>query len=176
MEVAGLVLGGIPLAIYALQEYRSFLSTFRHAQRQLDSTIRHLQAQRNILANTCNVLLTGIATPSEIEAMILAPFSPAWNKHQGKVKLRLGEDFKIFQDTILEMLNTVKSLQRKLAIDDDGKVSTVKYNRCLGTSHIGRYISTSALALKISKYPALLLTLILVHSRLCGTTRHLSLR
>lgn len=131
MEVAGLVLGGIPLAVHALQEYKLFLSNYRHAPRHLDSIIRHLQAQRNILENTCNVLLTGIVPPFEIAEMIQKPFDSSWNKHEVIIKLRLGEDLKIFQDTTLEMQNIVKSLHRKLEIDADGKVSTTRHNSAL---------------------------------------------
>lgn len=123
MEVAGLVLGGIPLAIQALQEYRSFFSSFRQAHRHLDSIIRHLQAQQNILANTCNVLLTDIAPPSEIKTMMHRPFDSSWNKYERDIRLRLGEDLIIFQETTQEMQDTVKSLHRKLAIDDNGQVS-----------------------------------------------------
>lgn len=131
MEVAGLVLGGIPLAVHALQEYKLFLSNYRHAPRHLDSIIRHLQAQRNILENTCNVLLTGIVPPFEIDEMIQKPFNSSWNEHEGRIKSRLGQDFKIFQDTTLEMQNVVKSLHKKLDIDADGKVSTIRHDSAL---------------------------------------------
>lgn len=123
MEVAGLVLGGIPLASHALQEYRSILSSFKNAQRHLDSIIRRLRTQQRFLENTCNVLLTGIAPPPEIEAMMQSPFDTSWDRHEGKIRLRLGQDLNIFQETIQEMQNTVKSLQGQLAIDDNGKVS-----------------------------------------------------
>lgn len=126
MEVAGLVLGGIPLAIHALQEYKSFLSNYRRAERHLDSIIRRLEVQRSILGNTCNVLLTGIALPSEIDELIQKPFDSSWNKHEGKIKLRLGKDLKVFQATTLEMQSIVESLHKKLKIDANGKVSALR--------------------------------------------------
>lgn len=165
MEVAGLVLGGIPLAVHALQEYKLFLSNYRHASRHLESIIRHLQAQRNILENTCNVLLTGIAPPFEIDQMIQMPFDSSWNKHEGQIKLRLGEDLKIFQDTTLEMQNIVKSLLKKLGIDADGKVSTIWHDSalnnfpCIG---LEPWLSTWTNGGR----SALLLTSIMVHSQL----------
>lgn len=124
MEVAGLVLGAIPLAIHALQEYRLFFSSFKNAQKHIASIIRRLQAQQRILENTCNVLLTGIAPPSEIEAFIQTPFNSSWNKHEEQIRLRLGQDWNIFNETVGEMQNAVKTLQGKLAIGDDGKVSS----------------------------------------------------
>jgi hypothetical protein len=42
MEVTGLVLGAIPLAIKALQQYRSFLTSVKNTQRELDSIVRGL--------------------------------------------------------------------------------------------------------------------------------------
>lgn len=136
MEVAGLVLGGIPLAIHALQEYRSFLSSIKNAQRDLDSMIRRLQTQQHILQNTCHILLTGIAPPSEIEAMIQSPLDCSWNKYVEKIKLRLGQDLEIFQATTREMQNSVESLHGKLAMGDDGKVSTISHHSvCCKTTY-----------------------------------------
>lgn len=135
MEVAGLVLGGIHLAMNLLQEYRSFLSSLRDAQRDLNSIIRRLRTQQHILENTYNILLIGIAPPSKIETIIHRPSKFPWNKYEKHVRLRLGQDWDIFQDTTRDMQNTVQSMQSKLGVDDNGKVSTRNENsassRCL---------------------------------------------
>lgn len=123
MEVAGIVLGGIPLAVNALQQYRSFLNTLKNAQRELDSIIRCLRTQQRILENTCETLLQGIVPPSDIATMIQKPFDYLWTEHEEHIKLRLDQDWNIFEDTAKDMETIVNNLHAKLALDDNGNVS-----------------------------------------------------
>lgn len=125
MEAVGLVLGGLPLAISALQKYRSFLASLKNAQRDLDSIIRRLQTQQRILENTYETLLQDLIPPDEFEAMMRKPFDSLVAKHEEYVKLRLDQDWVLFKDTAREMKTIVNDLQAKLALDENGKVSTI---------------------------------------------------
>lgn len=123
MEVAGLVLGAIPVAIQGFQTYRTILSSMKNTKRDLKAMIRVLNTELLILQNTCEILLRGIASDSEIEGMIDNPYGDAWNKYNDEVRLRLWRSGPSFQDQVEDMMNATVELKEKLAIDDQGKVS-----------------------------------------------------
>lgn len=53
MEVAGLVLGALPVAIQAFQTYRTILSSMRNTKRDIESMTRDLKTKVIILQSTC---------------------------------------------------------------------------------------------------------------------------
>lgn len=122
MEAAGLVLGVIPLAIKALNTYLDILSTIKNVRRDLEYMIRDLRTEHQILQNTCETLLRGIAPDSVLDSMIEDPFGPAWSKYNDEVRLRLWRSADVFQERVAEMRQAAVDLQQKLAVDPDGKV------------------------------------------------------
>lgn len=127
MEAAGLVLGVIPLTIQGLTTYRNILSSIRTAKRDLDCLIRDLETEQQILQNTCEILLKGIAPDSVLDAMIEKPFGANWDVYNDEVRLRLWPSATLFKERIEEMLGAAVELQRRLAIDGNGKVSKVAF-------------------------------------------------
>lgn len=123
MEVAGLVLGALPVAIQAFQTYRTILSSVRNTKSDLESIIRDLRTEEVILKNTCEMLLSGIALDSEIETMIENPYGTTWDKYEDEVRLRLWRSGASFQDVAEDMMKATAELQKKLAISDQSKVS-----------------------------------------------------
>lgn len=123
MEVTGLVLGALPIAIQAFQTYRTILSSMRNTKSDLESMIRELKTEMLILQNTCEILLRGIASDSEIEIMIDNPYDVAWSKYEDEVRLRLWRSGPSFQDLTEDMRKATAELQERLAINDQGKVS-----------------------------------------------------
>lgn len=122
MEAAGLILGVIPLAIKAMDTYRDVLSTIKTAKRDLEYMIRDLKTEHQILQNTCETLLRGIAPDSVLDDMIEDPFGPAWKQYDGEVRLRLWRSADVFQERVTEMRQAAMDLQQRLAIDSNGKV------------------------------------------------------
>lgn len=122
MEAVGLVLGVIPIAIQALDTYRTVLSSVKNLKRDLDFMIRDLKTEQQILQNTCEIMLKGIAPDSALDRMIEEPFGPDWRGYDNEVRLRLWRSSAVFQERIEEMRQAALELQRKLAIDESGKV------------------------------------------------------
>lgn len=122
MEAAGLVLGVIPLAIKALNTYLDILSAIKNVRRDLEYMIRDLKTEHQILQNTCETLLKGIAPDSVLDSMIEDPFGPAWSQYDDEVRLRLWRSADVFQERVAEMRQAAIDLQQKLAVDPDGKV------------------------------------------------------
>ena len=122
MEVAGLVLGALPVAISALKGYRSILSSLKTVKRDIDYLIRDLGTEQQILQNTCETLLKGIVPDSKLDEMIDDPFGPDWKQYDDQIRLRLWRSHDTFQERLAEMHEASVKLREMLAIQDDGKV------------------------------------------------------
>lgn len=61
-EVAGIILGVVPLAIQAAKGYMTILSSMKDAKRNLKALIHDLETEQVRLEMTCEVLLDGIVT------------------------------------------------------------------------------------------------------------------
>ncbi|KAI8310682.1 hypothetical protein K4K61_000285 [Colletotrichum sp. SAR11_59] len=108
-EVAGVVLGTIPLVISALEQYQKGISTmrkWRNYQRELRSLIWNLETER-------------------IESMVEDPFGPAWHEDtiQAKIKTRLWRSFSVFENTIKEIEKATKEMMTQLNVQSGGNVS-----------------------------------------------------
>lgn len=123
MEAAGLVLGAIPIAIQGLNTYRNIVASIKSARRDLDCLIRDLRTEQQILQNTSEILLKGIAPDNVLDAMIERPFEGDWAAYDNEVQLRLWTSSAVFKERVEEMREAALELQRKLAVDEDGKVS-----------------------------------------------------
>ncbi|KAK0744889.1 hypothetical protein B0T21DRAFT_94730 [Apiosordaria backusii] len=79
-EVAGIVLGSVPIVVSALQLYvkgASTINRLRFATKELKSLTRNLQTEHIKLQNVYEKLLADIVPESQIEAMINNPFGPS---------------------------------------------------------------------------------------------------
>ncbi|KAI8157328.1 hypothetical protein K4K49_004614 [Colletotrichum sp. SAR 10_70] len=127
-EVAGVVLGTIPLVISALEHYKQGISTirtWRNYNRELRILILSLETERVRFQDVCEKLLVGLVSPCQIESMVEDPFGPAWQEDviQAKIKARLWRSFSIFEDIVKDMEEATKEMMKKLDLQPDGKVS-----------------------------------------------------
>lgn len=126
-EVAGIVLGSIPLVISGLEYYMKglgMLENFRSYKRVLKRLILALQTEHVSLQNICEKLLVGIAPQTRIEEMIDDPFGDLWKKEEilSNLRLRLWRSFKIFDERVRDMKEAIEEMRLKLNISPDGKV------------------------------------------------------
>ncbi|RSL66724.1 hypothetical protein CEP54_003556 [Fusarium duplospermum] len=114
-EIAGIVLGTIPLVISALEKYGAGLSTlqrFRKYKRELQSLIRNLETERIKLENVCEKLLIGLVPYSRIEAFTNNSMGDLWREEEPlrKIQVRLGKSFKSFEATISHLKTTIDEM------------------------------------------------------------------
>ncbi|GAW14164.1 hypothetical protein ANO14919_035580 [Xylariales sp. No.14919] len=131
IEVAGLVLGAVPLLISALEHYGDGLSTlkrWRKYEHELRSLVRNLNTERVKLQNVCEKLLVGIVPESQIEAMIKNPLGGLWReeKTQKKIQSRLWEGYGLFEDTIADIKRAVDEMNERIENQSGKKASTLK--------------------------------------------------
>ncbi|KAG5755256.1 hypothetical protein H9Q69_005509 [Fusarium xylarioides] len=125
-EVAGIVLGSIPIVVSALQCYMNCLGTlqnFRSYKRILKSLILSLKTEHLSLRDICEKLLTGIAPQTRIEEMIRDPFGDLWREEEifNKLRLRLWSSLQVFDDRVQDMREAIEEMMEKLNIGPGGK-------------------------------------------------------
>jgi len=133
-EIAGVVLGGVPVIVSALKLYIEGASTFqrwRFYTRELKSLIRSLETEQTKLQNVCERLLVNIVPETKIEDMINDPFGPLWGEEATakKINERLWRSAKVFKDNVLDMKDAVEEMKRKLSLDANGKVGGLGHER-----------------------------------------------
>ena len=135
-EVAGIVLGSVPILVSALQLYikgASTLQKWRFYTRELKSLIRSLETEQTKLQNVCERLLVNIVPETNIEDMINDPFGPLWKDETTarKIHERLWRSAKVFKDNVLDMNEAVEEIKEKLSLGPDGKVSAVGTDKAI---------------------------------------------
>ena len=75
-EVAGVVLGTLPLVIKAVKAYIGFIKDWGKAVSELKSINRQLTTERSKLYNVCDQLLNNVVPQKDIEPMLQDPFGP----------------------------------------------------------------------------------------------------
>ncbi|KAI3331718.1 hypothetical protein HD806DRAFT_529498 [Xylariaceae sp. AK1471] len=132
LEIAGLALGALPLAIKAIQGYRETFSSFKYVKRDLDFLERDLQTEQLRLQNTCETLLVGIVSPMKINAMIADPFGPEWKSYADQLddmlihrrRLRLWTSSDKFEGYITEMRKATQELRLQLGIEEGSQINS----------------------------------------------------
>lgn len=126
-EVAGVVLGSIPLIVSALEHYKqgmSTIKTWRNYDRELRSLIRNLETEKIRFQDICEKLLIGLVPSSQIEHMVDDPFGRLWRQDsvQDAIKARLWRSYELFHSIVKDMEAAIKDIMRRLDLQPDGKV------------------------------------------------------
>lgn len=130
-EIAGIVLGSIPLVISTLEHYGDGLSAlqrWRRYRREVHCLTRNLETERVKLQNVCEKLLVDIVPPSRIETMINDPMGNLWREEatQRKVRVRLWKGFDAFESTIGDVQTAVSEMNKRITSQCGPQASELK--------------------------------------------------
>lgn len=132
IEVAGLVLGAIPLVIEAFNVYKgtvSKVSKWRRYTREVDRIVRSLRLEHARLESICEKLLSGLVPGTEIDAMMKDPSGPLW-KAEGlhdKMGIRLWKSGEDFMGTVEDINYAIDEIKSKLnLVDGEASLSVYK--------------------------------------------------
>ncbi|KAI8954497.1 hypothetical protein F4801DRAFT_575571 [Xylaria longipes] len=114
LEVAGLVLGALPIAINAVQRYRETFYSIKNVKRELGYIERDLRTEKLRLQNTCEALLVGIVAPTKIHSMIEDPFGPDWKSYAEPLQ---------FEECIMDMSEATQQFKLQLGIEDGSQIN-----------------------------------------------------
>jgi hypothetical protein len=127
LEVAGIVLGALPLVISALEHYANGVQTAKRYLRyksELKTLILQIDTERCIFTNTLEQLLGGIVRIEHMSGFLSNPGGEAWKNAEVESKLsnRLSSVYKIYLGNVQGMERSLQSIMGKLALGSDGKV------------------------------------------------------
>lgn len=131
IEVAGLVLGSIPLIISALEDYADGVETIKKMiryKKELRELVHDLQAEYCIFQDTCEWLLNGLTTTVELETLLENP--EGWKRQElaRSLEERLNSKYQVYMDRVTDMNETIQEFKAKLDLGKDGKVSIDRQN------------------------------------------------
>ncbi|KAF5651814.1 hypothetical protein F25303_3856 [Fusarium sp. NRRL 25303] len=123
-EIAGIVLGSIPLLISAIEHYSDSLdraTAFFKWKDGLDSALREFWYQHSSFELTLRNILKDVASPSEIEEMMRDPHHELWKSRDLSQALQemLKFAYRPYISTIKDMHACMKRLANHLDIDRD---------------------------------------------------------
>lgn len=123
-EVAGVVLGSIPIVVSALKAYSDGISNmkrWRSYERELRSLGMKLGVEHIKLQTLLENLLVGAIPHPQIKNMIKDPFGPEWKKDEFHdiLRLRLWRSPEIFESIIVDIKLAMDQIQTKLMLDHD---------------------------------------------------------
>ena len=127
IEVAGLVLGAIPLVISALEHYAEGVDTVRRwwrYKRELNLLAVLLGGEHACYIGSCERLLRDIVPTQEWELLKADPGGPQWRNSvlEDKLRERLGDAFAAYFNIVKDIASELKDMQRMLKLDDEMKV------------------------------------------------------
>ena len=127
LEIAGVVLGAMPLVIEALEFYAEGVRTAKRFWRftsEIRSTALQINTERGIFINTLEQLLTGIVEVEHMAEFLEEPGGRAWREAKIEVRLkdRLRSVYGIYMQNVMGMEEALGRMMEKLALGPDGKV------------------------------------------------------
>jgi hypothetical protein len=132
IEIAGLVLGAIPLVLASLEFYADGIAVtkrylkFKH---EFKSMLVELKTENTMCINSITMLLIGVVKPKEMNDFLEDPCGDKWKdpKFEKKLKERLGTTYESYLDTITEMNNVAIVFKQRLKLNDSGQVGSMTF-------------------------------------------------
>ncbi|KAK3401309.1 hypothetical protein B0T20DRAFT_430215 [Sordaria brevicollis] len=121
LEVAGLVLGVLPLAIKALRTYKDIMADMKGVPSDLANLIGDLETEMLRLRTSCELLLEQIVPFEDIDDYLDNPLSARWQKSavNNKLRNRLSDSYPKFEEKVRDIQAVGLDLQRKLRLRED---------------------------------------------------------
>jgi hypothetical protein len=135
VETVGLVLATLPLIISALEHYAEGIQTIkslRKFKREVNSLMRGLAIEEQLLRNSIELLLQSVVdSEEELEKLIEDPGGTLWSDEAFKLRLKnkLQKSYNAYIDKMEDMRDAFDELKKRLQLDATGKVSNLHNSR-----------------------------------------------
>lgn len=117
IEIAGLVLGAIPIVIAAWQSGNKIISSMEvlHNTRALDHLVNRLETQHILFKQSIRILLGPLMDGQTLQEMLANPHSKTWKASfvRSGLRSRLGQAFGLFERIIVEVQEIVLEIAAK---------------------------------------------------------------
>ncbi|KAI0447115.1 hypothetical protein F4803DRAFT_397577 [Xylaria telfairii] len=124
IEVAGLVLGAFPIAIWGLERYRDVarrMGFWYEIRSEYQRSSNELQFHRlSFERNREELLFPLITDENQLQDLIAKPAGPGWNDPAIQLALekRLQNSYHLYMEILVEMQETMQKLNTELSVDD----------------------------------------------------------
>ncbi|KAL8329558.1 hypothetical protein RB597_005024 [Gaeumannomyces tritici] len=122
-EIAGAVLGALPIAITALEKYREANRTYRFwrgIRREHNNFRQELNHQRYLFSTNLEILLLPLVVDDDmIKTLCANPGGPEWKRPETEkaLQIRLGGAYPHYLAIMEALETTVRELNKELALD-----------------------------------------------------------
>jgi hypothetical protein len=137
-EVAGIVLGTLPLVVTAIEAYMGYMKDWNKAPSELRSLNRQLTTERAKLYNVLDQLLGDMVQQRDVEPMLKDPWGPQWHAKETNDKIRrvLRKSYAPFELAVMEIKDALENMKERLEVQitSDGQAShhqPCTFSRCL---------------------------------------------
>jgi hypothetical protein len=126
VETAGLILAVFPILVQGLKAYAQGINTirlWRSHLRILRQFARDIEGERVVYLNTLEELFIGIASSEEELTQLLDnPGGDLWRQEEYNFKLhaRLDHSYDTYVSRLLDLLEALNTLSKKLGISNGG--------------------------------------------------------
>ena len=127
IEVAGLVLGSLPLLLAGLQFYAEGIAVTKRYwkyREEVNSLLDDLKAENAVYQNSIETLLLGVVDAKNVEEFLANPGGELWktSSFKRKLKKRLGTSYDPYFSTILKLRTTAETFKERLKLGSSGQV------------------------------------------------------
>ena len=127
VEVAGLVLGALPILLAGLQFYAEGIAVTKRYwkyREEVNSLLDDLKAESSIYQNSIETILLGVVDARDVAEFLAKPGGDLWlaPSFERKLKKRLGTSYDAYLSTILKLCTTAETFKARLKLGDTGQV------------------------------------------------------
>ena len=128
LEIAGLILGLLPVIFAALEQYSKgfdLVNAARSYVSQLEELQQDIKVQFNLYQNTLESLLSNIVPARTLRLLLLEPEGPLWEDKNvvQRRQLFLQQSYKPFCHTVTGFHKVVAELQSRFQCKQSNQVS-----------------------------------------------------
>ena len=127
VEVAGLVLGALPILLAGLQFYAEGIAVTKRCwkyREEVNSLLDDLKAESSVYQNSIETILLGVVDARDVAEFLAKPGGDLWlaPSFERKLKKRLGTSYDAYLSTILKLCTTAETFKARLKLGDTGQV------------------------------------------------------
>jgi hypothetical protein len=127
IEVAGLVLGALPLLLAGLQFYAEGIAVTKRYwkyREEVNSLLDDLKAENAVYQNSIETLLLGVVDAKDVTEFLANPGGELWMtaSFERRLKKRLGTSYDPYLSTVLKLRTTAEKFKERLKLGNSGQV------------------------------------------------------
>jgi hypothetical protein len=127
IEVAGIILGAIPLVISGLEHYSQSANAIKSMWRypkEFQTLSRRLRIEYEMFRNTMELILSSCVRGRSLEQMLTDSGGKSWEDADVERELHriLQGSHTVFVETVLSMSEAISTFRKRLRLSSDGKV------------------------------------------------------